>query len=149
MKKALILFGSTTGNTEDMAGMIKRALEASGLETELKDVASAVPGDLNATYDLLMVGCPAYGDDAIELQEDFQEYYEQIDGVSLNGKKYAVFAPGDSSYTFFCGSVDMLEDKLEDLGGQRIAAGLKIDGDPSDAEKEIEEWARAVAADLE
>lgn len=42
----------------------------------------------------------------------------------------------------------MLEDKLEELGGQRITTGLKIDGDPSDAETEIEKWARVIAADI-
>jgi flavodoxin short chain len=113
MKKGLIIYGSTTGNTEDMAGTIGQVLQDSGVETEIKDVSDAEVGDLTSDYDVLVLGCPAYGDDTIELQEDFEEFYEQIDGIKLDGKKFAVFAPGDSSYKYFCGSVDMLEERLD------------------------------------
>ncbi len=145
MKKALIIFGSTTGNTEDMAGIIKQALDDSGLATELKEVTEAVVEDLAADHDLLLLGCPAYGDEEIELQEDFEEFYERLDGINLNGKKIAVFAPGDSSYEHFCGSVDMLEEKMEELGGKLVVDGLKVEGDPGDAEEEIVEWAKSTA----
>lgn len=145
MKKALIIFGSTTGNTEDMAGIIKQALDDSGLATELKDVTEAVVEDLAAGHDLLLLGCPAYGEEEIELQEDFEDFYERLDGINLNGKKIAVFAPGDSSYEYFCGSVDMLEEKMEELGGKLVVDGLKVDGDPGDAEEEITEWAESIA----
>ncbi|BBO70016.1 hypothetical protein DSCA_39460 [Desulfosarcina alkanivorans] len=68
MKKALIIFGSTTGNTEDMTGIIKTALEESGLETEVKEVTDAAVADLMANHELLLLGCPAYGDDTIDWQ---------------------------------------------------------------------------------
>jgi flavodoxin I len=140
MKKALIIFGTTTGNTENMAEVIQETLEESGFETEMKNVTDAVVKDLTADHDLLLLGCPAYGDEEIELQEDFEEFYEKLDSVNLNAKKFAVFAPGDSSYKHFCGSVNMLEEKLETLGGEMVAEGLKIDGDPDDSADEINEW---------
>jgi flavodoxin short chain len=146
MSKALIIFGSTTGNTENMAGIVSNALESSGIETELKEVTEAAVADLTADQDLFLLGCPAYGDDTIELQEDFEEFYEQLDEVNLNGKPFAVFAPGDSTYEYFCGSVDMLEEKMNALGGEQLVEGLKIDGDPDDEEDEIEAWAKSVAA---
>lgn len=145
MKKVLIVFGSTTGNTEDMADTIKRILDASGCETEVRNVLQTRVKDLTAGHDVLLLGCPAYGDDTIELQGDFQDFYEELDGVRLEGKPFAVFAPGDMSYEYFCGSVDMLEDRMEELGGRRLVEGLKVDGDPYDAEDEIVQWAKAVA----
>ena len=145
MKKALIIFGSTTGNTEDMADSIKQVLEESGVETEIKNVTHAAVEDLTADHDVILLGCPAYGDDTIELQEDFEDFYENLNGIKLNGKRYAVFAPGDSSYEYFCGSVDVLEDRLEALGGALVTTGLKIDGDPGDCEEEIVEWAQSIA----
>jgi len=148
MKKALIIFGSTTGNTEEMAGMVKTGLEKSGFEVEVKEVSDASTSDLTADHDLLLLGCPAYGDDEIELQEDFADFYEQLDGTRLDGKPFAVFAPGDSSYEYFCGSVDMLEDKLNNMGGKMVNDGLKIDGDPSDAEGEIESWVESTAGSV-
>lgn len=145
MKKALIIYGTTTGNTEDMAGAIQRTLAESGLGTEIKNVTEAVNTDLTAGHDLVLLGCPAYGDDTVELQEDFEEFFEKLDGIDLKGQRFAVFAPGDSSYEHFCGSVDVLEEKLEDLGGQKMADGLKVDGDPEDAKEEIVEWAESLA----
>ena len=123
MKKALIIYGTTTGNTETMADMVKQALEEAGLETQVKNVTEAEVEDLSAGHDLLVLGCPAYGDDEVELQEDFAEFYERLDGVVMNGRKVAVFAPGDSSYEHFCGSVDMLEEKMSELGGNLAAPG--------------------------
>ena len=148
MKKALIIFGSTTGNTEEMAGIVKTMLEHSDFEVEIKEVSDASTADLTGDHDLLLLGCPAYGDDEIELQEDFADFYEQLDGTRLDGKPFAVFAPGDSSYEHFCGSVDMLEDKMNDMGGEMANDGLKIDGDPSDAEGEIETWVESTAASV-
>ncbi len=145
--KALIIFGSTTGNTEQMAATVGTALEEAGVDTEIKNVTDADVGDLTGDHDLLILGCPAYGNDEIELQDDFEDFYETIDdGIKLDGKKCAVFAPGDSAYEYYCGSVDMLEERLEELGGKLVASGLKIDGDPDDFEDETAEWAKAVVS---
>lgn len=149
MKKVLIIFGSTTGNTEEMAGMIEKQLEQADFETEVKEVSEASVADLTAEHDLLLLGCPAYGDDEIELQEDFADFYEQLDGVQLNGKPFAVFAPGDSSYEHFCGSVDMLEEKMTELGGKMVNDGLKIDGDHRDYVGEIESWVDVFVTSLD
>ena len=145
MKKALIIFGSTTGNTETMSERIENALGGQGVETEIKYVTDASIEDLTSENNLLLLGCPAYGDEEIELQEDFEEFYEQLDGVNLNGKKFAVFAPGDSSYEHFCGSVDMLEDKMKELGGELVAPGLKVDADPDDYLDDINEWSQELS----
>lgn len=144
MKKALIIYGSTTGNTEDMAGMIKKELEQSDFEAQVKDVTQAAVVDLTGDYDLLLFGCPAYGEDEIELQEDFDDFYEKLDGIQLNGKPFAVFAPGDSSYEHFCGSVDLLEEKMAELGGKLLTDGLKVDGDPAGANGEIASWVNSI-----
>lgn len=148
MKKALIIFGSTTGNTEDMADMVKAELEQSDFEAEVKEVTTAAVEDLTGGEDLLLLGCPAYGDDEIELQEDFADFYEKLNGVKLDGKPFAVFAPGDTSYEHFCGSVDMLEEKMAELGGKLVTDGLKIDGDPGDASGEITSWIESIVSFL-
>lgn len=145
MKKALIIFGTTTGNTEELSQIIQNALESSGVNTEIKNVLDATIKDLTGAHDIVLLGCPAYGDGSIELQEDFEDFYEQLDGIELNGKKIAVFAPGDSSYEYFCGSVDMLEERMEELGGKIAVEGLRIDGDPRGSNEEAVEWARSIA----
>ncbi|MGD8387088.1 MAG: flavodoxin [Desulfobacteraceae bacterium] len=149
MGKALILYGSTTGNTEEMSEMIKGTLSGLGLETEMKNVLNAGVEDLKADHDLVLLGCPAYGDDAVELQEDFQELYENLDGTDLSGRRVAVFAPGDSSYDHFCGSVDVLEEKMTELGATLVVEGLKVDGDPADEAGDIAEWAESAVKALQ
>ncbi len=142
--KGLIIYGSTTGNTETMAEMVEKALADAGLTAEIKEAANAAVSDLTAADQLVLLGCPAYGDDEVELQEDFQEFYEKWDGVDLSGKKFAVFAPGDTSYEHFCGTVDFLEEKIQEMGGTVVVPGLKIDGDPGDAADEISSWCQDV-----
>ena len=146
--KAIIIFGSTTGNTEAMSEIVSKSLEENDIETVTANVTDASVDDLKGENDLVLLGCPAYGDEDVELQEDFEEFYEKMDGIDLSGKKFAVFAPGDSTYEHFCGSVDFLEEKIKELGGEIIEAGLKIDGDPDDSEDEIVDWSAGLAKRL-
>jgi flavodoxin I len=145
MRKAVIIYGSTTGNTESTAEMIDNALRENGLETAVKNVVNVSVEELNKDYDLIMLGSSTWGDDEIVLQEDFNEFYEDMRKIALNGRKVAVFGCGDSSYEYFCGAVDAIQEKVEEIGGVLIADALKIDGDPMDAKDEIIEWAATVA----
>lgn len=146
MRKALVMFGSTTGNTESTAQMISPVLAENGLQSVLKNVIHAETADFNGKYDIFVFGCSTWGDDEIELQEDFAEFFEGMDQYDFKGKKVAVFGCGDSTYEHFCGAVDAIEEKVESLGGKLVAPGLKIDGDPDDYEDEIADWAENVAA---
>jgi sulfite reductase alpha subunit-like flavoprotein len=65
-----------------------------------------------------------------------------MDKANLSGKKVAVFGCGDSSYTHFCGAVDVIEEKAAQLGANVVMASLKIDGDPD--KDEAVAWARDV-----
>lgn len=146
MKNALIIFGSTTGNTENVADKIGKILSNAGFEVSIKDVAKASIGDLNGGHTAILLGASTWGDDDIEFQEDFAPFYEAMDKAELKGKKLALFGCGDSSYTHFCGAVTLLERKVEELGGILLNEPLRIDGDPDSVLSEIEEWAGEVAA---
>ncbi len=145
MSKAVIIYGSTTGNTESTADMIDNVLRENGLETVVKNVVNASVEELNKDYDLILLGSSTWGDDEIELQEDFNEFYEDMGSITLNGRKVAVFGCGDSSYEYFCGAVDAIQEKVKEIGGTLVTDALKIDGDPSDTKDEILEWAATVA----
>ena len=144
MGKALIVYGSTTGNTESTAEIINDVLEEKGWDTVLKNVDETSVEELTWDYDLVLLGSSTWGDEDIEIQEDFAEFYEKMDSVSLNGKRAAIFGCGDSSYTHFCGAVDVIGDKVEKMGGTLVCDSLKIDGDPEDMDGEIEDWAATV-----
>lgn len=148
MAKVLIVYGSTTGNTELVADQIGNLLKANGKEVTLKNVLNATVGELGQNYDLTVLGASTWGEDEIELQEDFVPFYEELDKAELNGKKVAVFGCGDSSYTYFCGAVDLLEQKMKELGATLVNEPLRIDGDPSSAAQDIKEWVEEVGNSL-
>ncbi len=145
MASALIVYGSTTGNTAYVAGVAQRVLESAGISTTLLDAANAEPDGLCKDYDMVLFGSSTWGDEEIELQDDFASLFEAFDNIGVSGKKAAVFGCGDSSYTWFCGAVDAIERRLGELGAVLVADSLKIDSDPNTEKEAIEDWAGQVA----
>lgn len=145
MANVLIIYGSTTGNTETVAASIEKNLASKGFDVTTKNVTDAKPEDLDAA-DLVLFGCSTWGEDSIELQEDFVPFYEAMDQAPIKDKKVGVFGCGDSTYTYFCGAVDAIEDKVKDLSGNLVVDGLKIDGDPRDSRDEILHWSDKAAS---
>ncbi len=148
MAKALIVYGSTTGNTEMTAGMINEVLTSKGVSVTLKNVVDATVEELGNDYDLTLLGASTWGDDEIEFQEDFEPFFEAMDSANLKGKNVALFGCGDTSYEHFCGAVDELERKMDDLGAKLVNVSLRIDGDVDDAASEINDWAETVAGEI-
>ncbi|MCB2218419.1 flavodoxin [Desulfofustis glycolicus] len=145
MAKVLIVYGSTTGNTQRVAEMIAAYLVEKQHEGEVKNVVRALPDELGNGYDLTLLGSSTWGEDEIEFQDDFDPFYRELDTAKqLQGKKVALFGCGDSSFIHFCGAVDLLELKMEDLDADVIGESLRIDGDPEEAAEEIAAWAEMV-----
>lgn len=142
MRRAIIVYGSTTGSTEMLASYIGEGVKESGLDVTIRNVVDVNPDDLLA-YDIILLGSSTWGEG--DLQDDFVPFYEQMDDLSLAGKKAAAFGPGDSSYDMFCEAVNLLEEQLKDCGAKIIAPGLKIDGDVIAAEEAAQEWGRQAA----
>ncbi len=147
MAKTILIYGSTTGNTEELSGRVAAGLKQGGAEVTVKDVADTGVDEL-ASYDAIVFGCSTWGDG--ELQDDFIDFHADLDGVSLDGKKAAVFGPGDSDDypDTFCDAVDLLEDALKKRGADIVAENLKIDGDVEPAFEDAEAWGTKVAGAL-
>lgn len=148
MASVLILYGSTTGNTAYTAEVLERILAGAGNKVTLADAAQSKTDGICDKYDAVLLGCSTWGDEEIELQDDFIPVFDSLEETGIKGKKTAVFGCGDSSYTYFCGAVDSIERKLGEIGVTLMADGLKIDGDPHTAKDDIEAWARDVGKSL-
>ena len=146
MSKALIVYGSTTGNTETAASFVAQGLKKKGIDSDTKDAASVEAKGLVDGYDLVLFGCSTWGEEEIELQDDFIPLYDSFEDIGLGGKKVAVFGCGDSSYTYYCGAVDAIQEKAEKLGAVIVHESLKIDGDPE--AEEITAWGEEVAGHI-
>lgn len=148
MSKVLIVYGSTTGNTEALAEILGRLIQEAGHETTLLNAADASAPGLCDGWDMILFGCSAWGDDEIILQDDFDALFQQFDLINAKGHKGACFATGDSNFTYFCGAVDVIEAALERLGADVVVEGLKIDGQAQSDQPEIQEWTKAVIETL-
>ena len=123
-------------------------MRGKGVEVTLKNVVDARISDLGNGFDVTLLGASTWGEDEIEFQEDFEPFFEQLDGAKLKDKNVALFGCGDSSYEYFCGAVDELESKMELLEANMVNVSLRIDGDPEDVEDEIVEWAQEVVSSV-
>ena len=143
MKKATIIFGSTTGNTETVANKIAESME--GYDVTVQYVTE-VPDDSSVREaDLVLYGCSTMG--LGELQDDFIPYYEsRMTSALLKGKNVAVFGLGDKENyeEYFCWSADILSKKVQECGGNLICEPLKVDGEPDDNEDAVIAWAKGL-----
>ena len=144
MAEAIVVYGSTTGNTETLSESVVAGLEKGGVEVTVKNVVEASVDEL-AGYDLIVLGCSTWGEG--ELQDDFFDLYDEMESVSLTGKKAAVFGSGDSDMypDTFCEAVNLLEERLKTCGATLIADSLKIDGDVEPPLGDAEAWGLKIA----
>ena len=135
MAKVVLVFGSTTGNTEALSEHVAKGLERGMSSVTVKDVSEASADEL-ADYDAIVFGCSTWGEG--DLQDDFIDFQEAMDGVSLDGKKAAVFGPGDSEDypDSFCTAVDILEKTLKSNGSEIVVESFKVDGEVEPAFKD-------------
>ncbi len=116
-----VFFGSTTGNTEDIAELIEAHL--TDLDTcpnvHVHNIADASV-HLMENYPLIICGMPTW--DYGELQADWEDIWEELTSLDLQGVTFAVFGCGDQiGYPeWFQDAIGMLHDKLKAQGGKPI-----------------------------
>lgn len=126
-----IFYGSTTGNTQEVAEKIAKALNVD--KADLHDVSNA-KADFGA-YDVLLFGSSTlgYGD----LQDDWDSFIGKVKSADLNGKKVALFGCGDSaSYSdTFCDAIGKIYNEIKNKGctiiGQVSTEGYTYDASDS------------------
>lgn len=134
MAKALIVFASLTGNTEECAEIVKEALENLGVDVEMVESMQAEPEDF-LEVDMCIIGTYTYGNDA-NLPDEFVDFYEELSEIDLTGKVFGTFGSGDHFYEKFCQSVDDFSDKLASVGAVSGAESVKVDLDANEDDKE-------------
>jgi flavodoxin I len=129
LANVILVFASMTGNTEEIAKLIGKGVEEAGVNLTVRELPSAEPKELE-DYDGIILGSYTYGDG--ELADEFIDYYDEMKGLNLEGKMATVFGSGDTAYDQFCLAVDILSDKLTELGAVIVQDGLKIELAPDD-----------------
>ena len=160
-----ILYGSTTGNTANIAEEIAKAL---GVEkADMLDVANAST-DAASAYDALILGSSTWG--VGELQDDWLNFLDSLAKVNLAGKKVALFGCGDSSSfpDSFCDALRIIYDALASTGCTFVGAfepsgydvtdsqvckdgkfvGLAIDDSEGSSAQRVSDWVAQLKSEL-
>ncbi len=113
MEKIALFYGSSTGNTEEVALEIQREFGKENLKlfnVERAKSADALP------YEYLIFGLSTWGFG--DFQDDFYYFLSELDKMDLQAKKVALFGLGDQdSYPeTFANGLGLLYDKIKDKG---------------------------------
>lgn len=117
MPSTLILFGSTLGDTERIAGKLAELIPN---ETRVASVASFQMERL-MDFDRIILGTSTWGSG--ELQDDWQSAVDRLGSMNLAGKTVAIFGLGDA-----CGYPDTFVDGLGALHEALAGTGAKRTG---------------------
>ncbi len=131
-----LFYGSTTCYTEMAAEKI-RAIIGEDM-VDIHNVKES-PLSLMTEYDFLILGISTW--DFGEIQEDWNEIWDQIGGVTLNGKTVALFGLGDQEGygEWYLDAMGMLHDELKKSGANIIGYWPKDDSYEFEASKALTE----------
>lgn len=124
MKKAAVIYWSSTGNTEAMAEAVLAGMKDAGA-----DAVILTPDQVDAAsvgkYDAIAFGCPAMGSEMLE-ESEFEPMFSSVKG-SLGGKKVALFGSygwGDGDW------MQIWEDDCRAAGINLVHESVICNGEP-------------------
>ncbi|TFH06141.1 MAG: flavodoxin [Spirochaetales bacterium] len=127
-----IFYGSSTGNTKDVAVKLQAALGA-----DLHNITD-VDADSFGEYQAIVLATSTWG--AGDLQDDWEDFFPNLDDVDFSGKKVALMGLGDQENygDTFVDGMQVIAEKIEEEGGV-IVGQTSTDGytyDNSEAERD-------------
>ena len=130
--KALILYGTESGNSEKLADRAAKEAKKKGIAATVKNMADISPADL-AKHKNLLVVVSTWGDG--EPPDTATKFYKAFmaSEAKLTDLRFSVCSLGDTSYEKFCQIGKDFDAKLEALGAQRITPRADCDVDYEDA----------------
>lgn len=150
-----VLYGTVTGNAEEIARRIHSHLPSTklrqGLLRNLADYADvpafSKPASHPNDYNIIVVSTTGDGDPP-ETIRPFMRLLRKKDPKKLEGLQYGVLALGDTNYENFCNSGKRVDNSLLKLGGTRFLKRGEAD-DGVGLEIVVEPWLKTMWAALE
>lgn len=118
--RAALVFGTDTGNTEEIGDKICQGLAERGVAVEMVNIVD-ISSDFFNDYDLIIMGIPTW--DFGGIQEDWEEQEDTINDAKLSNKTVALYGLGDQ-----LGYGDYFLDAVGWLHQRTLAAGARMIG---------------------
>jgi flavodoxin I/flavodoxin II len=115
-----LVFGTDTGNTEECGEKISAALAEHGCSVEMINVTDTSSTEIES-FEVVIMGIPTW--DFGGIQEDWEEFEEDILSTNLKGKIVALYGLGDQ-----LGYGDYFVDAMGWLHERVVKAGAKVIG---------------------
>ncbi len=145
--KLTVLYGSQTGNTEDVAAQLADKARHNGIEVAVIDMADYKPKQLKNEQYLAILSSTHGEGDPPDNALDLYEFLHGRKAPDLKGLQYSVLALGDSSYEYFCQTGKDFDARLTALGATAIVSRADCDVDYDDtAERWINDLVDALTA---
>lgn len=140
-REATVLFGSQTGNSQKLAKKLTAKLQEQGWQVALSAMSDFKPNTLKKVQHLFIIASTHGEGDPPDNALSFYEFLHSKRAPQLEGMPFSVLALGDTSYEFFCKTGKDFDERLAELGGQRIAPRVDCD---VDFEESAEQWIASV-----
>jgi sulfite reductase (NADPH) flavoprotein alpha-component len=140
-----ILFGSQTGNAENLAKRIAKEAGKRGFAATVHDLAKYPTAQL-ASEERLLIITSTFGDG--EPPDNAKTFWDFLNGAAapkLAQTRFSVCAIGDSNYPKFCGFGKDLDLRLESLGAQRVHSRVDCD---LELEEPFAKWLNEALANI-
>lgn len=145
-----VLYGTVTGNAEEIARRIHSELEnthfSQGLLRCLADYADisdfTKPASVSNSYNVIVVSTTGDGDPP-ETIRPFMRLIRKKDPEKLKGLQYAVLGLGDTNYENFCNTGKRIDSALSKMGANRFHKRGDAD-DGVGLELVVEPWLKSL-----
>ncbi|MGO1502229.1 MAG: assimilatory sulfite reductase (NADPH) flavoprotein subunit [Marinobacter sp.] len=136
-----VLFGSQTGNAEELAQQLVARAADKGVSAKVVDMADYKPKQLKKEQYLAVLTSTQGEGDPPDNALDFHEFINGKKAPKLEGLRYSVLSLGDSSYEQFCKTGQDFDHRLAALGATALAERVDCDVDYEDL---AEDWINRV-----
>lgn len=124
-----IVYGSQTGNARHVADALAALAKAKNIAAKVVDLADYKSSQLKNEQYLIIV-TSTYGEgEPPENAVSFYNFLFSKKAPKVPQLKFAVLGLGDTSYEFFCKTAADFDERLAELGGQRLQARADLDVD--------------------
>jgi len=128
-RSLLILYGSQSGNSEEIAINAGKFSSKNNLNPTVRAMDEVTVSDI-ISQTRILICCSTWGDgEQPDNAEDLWEAANSADITSLNNINFSVLALGDSSYDLFCESGKEWDNWFETKGANRIHPRVDCDVD--------------------